>query len=84
MCVGCRERAVTAELLRVVVVSGSGGLTALPDPSRRLAGRGASVHLDPDCLALAERRRAFVRAFRVREPLDLTVLREHVEQHSRQ
>ena len=38
------------------------------------------MHLDVGCLALAERRRAFLRAFRVRGPLDLTVLREHVEQ----
>ncbi|HEV7756044.1 MAG TPA: YlxR family protein [Mycobacteriales bacterium] len=59
-CVGCRERAPAAELLRVVV----NGHDLVPDPARRLPGRGASLHLDPDCLALAERRRAFGRALR--------------------
>ncbi|PZS27800.1 MAG: DUF448 domain-containing protein [Pseudonocardiales bacterium] len=82
-CVGCRERAVAAEMLRVVVVSGAGGLTVVPDSPRRLPGRGASLHLDAGCLALAERRRAFLRAFRVRGPLDLTVLREHIDTQQR-
>jgi predicted RNA-binding protein YlxR (DUF448 family) len=44
-----------------VVVNGD---DLVPDPARRLPGRGASLHLDPDCLALAERRRAFGRALR--------------------
>ncbi|MEP6853577.1 MAG: DUF448 domain-containing protein [bacterium] len=81
-CVGCRERAAAAELLRVVVVSGDHGLSVVPDSPRRLPGRGASLHLDPGCLALAERRRAFARAFKVRDALDLTALRAYVERHS--
>jgi predicted RNA-binding protein YlxR (DUF448 family) len=47
-------------LLRVVVH----GHDLVPDPARKMPGRGASLHLDPDCLALAERRRAFGRALR--------------------
>jgi predicted RNA-binding protein YlxR (DUF448 family) len=75
MCVGCRERAPAAELLRVVV----NGHDLVPDPARRLPGRGASLHLDPDCLALAERRRAFGRALRTGGvQLDATRLREYV------
>jgi predicted RNA-binding protein YlxR (DUF448 family) len=73
--VGCRVKAAKADLLRVV---GAGGALA-PDPEGRLAGRGASVHPDPRCLDLAEKRRAFPRALRLDGPLDLTPVREHVE-----
>jgi hypothetical protein len=41
------------------------GYQVVPDPKRRLPGRGAHLHPDPTCLALAERRRAFGRALRV-------------------
>ena len=70
-CVGCRTRAPAAQLLRVVAQDG----VAVPDPGRRLPGRGAHLHLDAGCLAQAERRRALPRALRVAGPLDLTTLR---------
>ena len=65
-CVGCRTRAERADLLRVVAVEGQLG----PDPARRLPGRGAHLHRNPDCLELATRRRAWSRAFRGSGPLD--------------
>ena len=74
-CVGCRARASDSELLRAVVR----GETVVPDPRRRLPGRGAWLHPDPVCLRAAERRRAFPRALRVQGPLDLAVLTAHVE-----
>lgn len=74
-CVGCRARSAKTDLLRVVVVEGR----LVPDPRGRLPGRGASVHPDPRCLDLAERRRAFSRAFRLAGPLDASMLREYVE-----
>ncbi|UOY04087.1 YlxR family protein [Blastococcus sp. PRF04-17] len=52
---GCRKRAPVTDLLRVVVRSGA----LVPDPRRRLPGRGASVHPTRECLHAAERRRAF-------------------------
>src|SRR5207248_4999624 len=70
-CVGCRKRAQASELLRVVAVphgvdqSGDELISVEPDPARRRPGRGAHLHPDPACLALAERRRAFGRALRV-------------------
>ncbi|HEU4421324.1 MAG TPA: YlxR family protein [Pilimelia sp.] len=77
-CVGCRKRAVVSELLRIVAV-GSGAQHRLqPDPLRRLPGRGAHLHPDPDCLALAERRRAFGRALRITGVIDAGPLVEHV------
>jgi uncharacterized protein len=69
-CVGCRERAARADLLRVVVVEGR----LVPDPRRRLPGRGASVHPVQHCVDLAVRRRAFPRALRLPGPLDATEL----------
>ena len=42
------------------------GGRATPDPDRSLPGRGAWLHPAAECLALAERRNAFARAFRTR------------------
>ncbi|WP_406317806.1 YlxR family protein [Streptosporangium sp. NBC_01639] len=75
-CVGCRVRTVSSELLRLVVVED----VIVPDLRRRLQGRGASLHPSLSCLELAERRRAFPRAFRVAGPLDLSQVRGHLEE----
>jgi uncharacterized protein len=97
-CIGCRQRAPAAELLRVVVTpdaigkaaprpadereqSANGGPAALPvvpDPRHRAPGRGAWLHRDPECVELAERRRAFARALRVPVALDPSPVREYV------
>ncbi|MFT7874363.1 MULTISPECIES: YlxR family protein [Amycolatopsis] len=73
-CVGCKRRALIGELLRVVAVAGR----VVVDERRRLPGRGAWLHPDPDCLAKAERRRAFPRALRAAGALDAAEVREHV------
>jgi uncharacterized protein len=73
-CVGCRVRAAKSDLLRLVVVEG----LVTPDPGGRLPGRGASIHPDLGCLEMAERRRAFPRAFRRAGPLDVSLLRSHL------
>jgi predicted RNA-binding protein YlxR (DUF448 family) len=81
-CIGCRSRAAAADLLRVAVApeaSGSGStVPVVPDPRRRIAGRGAWLHLDPECVELAQRRRAFARALRDPGPLDLAAVVEYV------
>ena len=78
-CVGCRKRASSSELLRFVAVeSGPGSFTAVPDPARRRSGRGAHLHPDPACLALAERRRVFGRALRLAGVLDTGPLAEAI------
>jgi hypothetical protein len=77
-------------LLRVVVAPApSGTLTGqpecalvVPDPRRRAPGRGAWLHRDPRCVALAERRRAFARALRVVGALDPAPVREYVAEQS--
>jgi predicted RNA-binding protein YlxR (DUF448 family) len=73
-CVGCRQRAPAGTLLRVVGRDGA----VVPDPARRLPGRGAHVHPTTGCLAQAERRRAFPRALRIAGGLDLEPLRRHL------
>jgi uncharacterized protein len=83
MCVGCRKRSAVSELLRVVAVEGPSGPRIVPDPRRRLPGRGASVHRERACLDLAQRRRAFGRALRIPVPFDLTPLVEYIAQHPR-
>jgi predicted RNA-binding protein YlxR (DUF448 family) len=52
----------------------------VPDPRRRIAGRGAWLHLDQRCVELAVRRRAFVRALRVPGPVDPAAVCEYVAQ----
>ncbi|MBU7596092.1 YlxR family protein [Streptomyces sp. P38-E01] len=76
-CVGCRKQAAKADLLRVVLVEGR----SVPDLRGTLPGRGAYIHAVPGCLELAVRRRAFLRAFRVRGgpgPPDTTELERHL------
>lgn len=78
-CVGCRERATTRDLLRLVAGEDDHGPAVVPDPQRVAPGRGAHLHPTTDCLAIAERRRAFPRALRVRGELSTTSLRERIE-----
>jgi predicted RNA-binding protein YlxR (DUF448 family) len=86
-CIGCRERSAAAELLRVVVASGTGqgagspehaDWLVVPDPRHRAPGRGAWLHRDLTCVELAQRRRAFARALRTSRALDPTLVREYV------
>ncbi|WP_185066131.1 DUF448 domain-containing protein [Pseudonocardia eucalypti] len=74
-CVGCRNRSSATELLRVVEEAG----VLVPDPRRRLPGRGAWLHPDPECLRRAERRGAFPRALRVRGPLAADAVWRHLQ-----
>jgi predicted RNA-binding protein YlxR (DUF448 family) len=87
-CIGCREKAVATELLRIVAARASSGPAAtpvlvVPDLLRRAPGRGAWLHREIRCAELALRRRAFGRALRVPEPTDptpvLTLLAQQVD-----
>lgn len=78
-CVGCRNRAAASDLLRIVVESADGATRRLvPDLRGGMPGRGAHLHRDPECLALAERRKAFGRALRVEGPVDTSLVAEQV------
>ena len=59
-CVGCRERAAKAELVRVARTPAG----VRVDPNGAAPGRGAYVHRDPACVAAALRTGAFASALR--------------------
>ncbi|MSV52343.1 MAG: DUF448 domain-containing protein [Actinobacteria bacterium] len=67
-CIGCRGRAASSDLLRVVAEDGN----CYPDPRAHLPGRGAYIHPTVACFDAATSRRAWVRALRVSGPLDCT------------
>jgi len=74
-CLGCRQRADTSSLLRVVAsVSAESGGEVVPDPSGTLPGRGAWVHPTVQCVESAIKKRAFGRALRVTEGLSTEFL----------
>ncbi|HEX6248128.1 MAG TPA: YlxR family protein [Nocardioidaceae bacterium] len=78
-CVGCRVRAPKQELLRVVVGGSDDGPAVVPDPRASAPGRGTYIHPTLECLGLAVRRRAFVRALRVPGPLAESPLRDYLQ-----
>ena len=77
-CVGCRKRAPASDLIRFVAAACGDSFLLTADPGRRLPGRGAHLHPDPACFALAERRRAFGRALRLTGVADTGLLAEHI------
>ena len=79
-CVGCRKRELATELLRVVAVStGNGECAVIVDSGHSLPGRGAWLHLLPQCVQQAIRRRAFTKALRIAGPVDASAVVEHLE-----
>ncbi|WP_083874506.1 YlxR family protein [Nocardia paucivorans] len=83
-CVGCRKREPAVDLLRIVAGpretgDGTSVTPILPDPRRRLPGRGAWLHPFSVCLSTAERRRAIGRALRVSGHLDISAVEHHLE-----
>lgn len=75
-CIATRERYRDDELLRLVYDHSTQSVVA--DPQRRLPGRGAWIKPTLAALELAESRRAFERALRVRGPVDIGHVRNHL------
>ena len=73
-CVGCRQRASRADLLRIV----SSAQKLVVDCKGSLPGRGAWLHAT--CLQNAITRRAFNRALRTEGQLDASALTKQIEQ----
>ena len=78
-CIGCRQRADKATLVRFVAVQESSTIVVTPDLLGTLPGRGAHLHPTARCLELATRRKAFGRALRTEGSLDLDALTAVVE-----
>ena len=83
-CVGCRQRAAKADLVRVVLDERGADREVVPDPRGRVPGRGAHLHPTPDCLQLALRRRAFSRALRAEAGFSSAPVEEYVRELAEQ
>ena len=77
-CIGCREKAPRAQLLRLA--RGADG-QLMVDVRAVMPGRGAWIHPDSACLALAERKRAFGRALRTSGSPDVAPVRDWIASH---
>jgi hypothetical protein len=75
--------AAKSDLIRLVVIVEGAAHRVVPDPGGQRPGRGAHLHPELRCLELAERRRAFPRAFRLDGPLDARDVRSYLEASER-
>ncbi len=62
-CVACRTSGGKRGLLRVVRLPEGAGVAV--DPSGKMSGRGAYVCQSPECVATAQKRKAFERSLKV-------------------
>lgn len=76
-CIATRKVLPDTELLRVVCSSEVGNVI-VPDPGRRLPGRGAWITPTLHALDIAEKRQAFGRALRVSGQPDTGPVREYI------
>ena len=81
LCIGCRTRANTKNLVRVALDTTSDTRSLVLDERRVLPGRGAWLHPDPKCFSIALQKRAFARAFR--RQVDTERLAQSLEQWPR-
>ena len=72
-CIACRKRENQIDLLRLV----KSGKHVFPDPTKQMNGRGAWLH--PHCVEMAINRRAFERALKSEEILDISEVLKFVE-----
>lgn len=78
-CIATRIRCGDSTLLRIVVDPQNASIL-LPDPRRRLPGRGAWLTPTTQALDLAEKRRAFSRALKVSTQVDTSRIREYLSE----
>lgn len=76
MCAGCRQRDERDALVRFAVCPEAPFLVA--DPTRKLGGRGVSVHATRACLEAAARRGGFARALGKKVSVDPNELAEQL------
>lgn len=77
-CIATRHVLPDGHLLRVVR-SVADPNVVVPDPGRKLPGRGAWITPTLEALELAEKRHAFGRALRVSGQLDTGPVREYIK-----
>ena len=72
-CVVCRKRENPNSLLRVLCVDGN----LIPDPGKKLQGRGASIHRE--CILTGIERKVFRHAFKRSENPSADQLKKYLE-----
>lgn len=73
-CIGCRQVVDQNQLQRWVLGHADGQAVPVPDPTRRLSGRGAWLHRTPECAERAIKRGAFARSFRTKVDVSSLVI----------
>ncbi|QGU07666.1 hypothetical protein COCCU_08710 [Corynebacterium occultum] len=76
-CIATKKQKPDTQLLRIVV-DPEDNARLIPDPARRMSGRGAWITPNLDALELAEQRRAFGRALRVSTSVDTGQVRAYL------
>lgn len=74
-CIATRKTLPDTQLLRTVL-SADQPNAVVPDPDRKLPGRGAWITPTLQALDTAEQRKAFGRAFKVSSQLDTSLVRQ--------
>ena len=78
-CIATRTRLPEGRLLRMVARRDSDATRVVPDPRRRMPGRGAWITPTLEAWAVADKRRAFGRALKVSATADANPVREYLE-----
>lgn len=78
-CIATRTRLPEGRLLRMVARRDGDATRVVPDPRRRMPGRGAWITPTLEAWAVADKRRAFGRALKVSANADANPVREYLE-----
>ncbi|WP_295624194.1 YlxR family protein [uncultured Corynebacterium sp.] len=78
-CIATRSRRPEGRLLRMVARRDGDATRVVPDPRRRMPGRGAWITPTLDAWEVAQKRRAFGRALKVSAHADANPVREYLE-----
>jgi predicted RNA-binding protein YlxR (DUF448 family) len=73
-CVGCRERDLRSNLIRLVLDCSASPALIVVDPDKRRPGRGAWLHYRQRCADRAVSRKVWARAFRHQGGVDVSAL----------
>lgn len=78
-CIATRTKLPEGRLLRMVARRDGDATRVVPDPRRRMSGRGAWITPTLEAWAVADKRRAFGRALKVSANADANPVREYLE-----
>ncbi|MDO5029261.1 MAG: YlxR family protein [Corynebacterium sp.] len=81
-CIATKQRRDRSQLLRIVATTRpDGSVAVVPDPYRKMQGRGAWITPTLDAWETANRRRAFGRALKVSTQVDAFPVKQFIATH---